>query len=223
MRCIWCGRYFCEDCADPHKHSCPTYREGVKHTVYTKHGTDYSLEGYEKFPHTDLGEEPMPELSVEEKEAHNREHIIKANLIYQERLRLGVGRFPNQCPICGSAMNRIDEKCILCGIEFCVYCVKPEKHKCVMYRYEMGKYTVKSPEIVAEPVIASKVIVEPVMIPEVVAEPTKIDEPLSAPEVQAAIMDSKEIDVKEEIKVKKKIPLWRKILFLLGFGKHSVL
>lgn len=126
MRCIWCGLYFCEDCADPHKHYCPAYREDMKLTTRTIYRTDYSTKRYETFASLDdTEEEIVPELSAKEKETHSREHIIKANLIYQERVRLGVGRTPNQCPNCRSTMNRVDEKCILCGIRFCGYCIDP--------------------------------------------------------------------------------------------------
>jgi len=186
------------------------YREGMKQTVFTKYRDDYSSGRYTTLVSRygdDLGREQVPELSKEEKEAHDREHVIKANLIYQERVRLGIGRFPDQCPICGSTMNRVDEKCTLCGIKFCAYCVRPEKHNCVIHQYELENHIVKTPEIITEPVITPEVIIEP----ETITGPIKVDEPVN----------SKEIDVKEEIEMKKKIPLWRKILFLLGFGKHS--
>jgi len=218
MRCIACGIYFCEDCVDPRKHYCPSYKEKIKHN-YATHNSRFSTSHYEKFASSDDLEESIQKLSVEEREKHNREHIIKANLIFQERLRLGIGNSPDQCPSCGSTINRVDEKCILCGIKFCVYCVKPEKHTCVIYQYEMEKYPIpiKSDKVAVKPVTVPAVVKKHEVVPETIAKPKEINEPTDESKILAnPVKDLKEIRVTGEIK--KKNPLWRRILSLFGFS-----
>lgn len=221
-------------------------------TVHTTYRTDYSAKRYEPFASPDdLEEEIVSDLTAEEKEAHNREHIIKANLIYRERVRLGIGKYPDRCPSCRSTMNRVDEKCILCGIDFCVYCVDPKKHNCVVYQYEWEKHSdpVELPEEVAEHTIINEPVnfpevqvaqllndskeyklerhLEPVKLPEEVAEHTRIDMSVTSPAVEAnQLSNSKEVEIKEkikketkeEVKMERKIPLWRRLFSLFGFG-----
>jgi hypothetical protein len=52
-----------------------------------KHTTVYSTEFYEKFAAPDFLEEELPELSESEREEKNRIHIIKQNVLYQQRLK----------------------------------------------------------------------------------------------------------------------------------------
>lgn len=223
MRCIWCGIYFCEDCVDPHKHYCPSYQEGAEDTARIKYNTNYSAIQYEKFASLDEPlEEPIQELSLKEKEEQNKEHIVKANLIFQERLRLGLGKLSNECPICKSTINRVDEKCVLCGIKFCIYCVKPEKHKCVIYQYEEEKhspYVKLDKRVIKPPVTLPELKKELVTTPKVITKSKRIVEPVNELKVQANIVsDSKERETQEEIKVKKKVSIWRKFRSLFGIG-----
>jgi len=67
-----------------------------------------SKEMYEKFANSeDLEDEPVNELQSHESEDRDKEHIIEGNLIYQERIRLGIGKFNEQCPILYAVVNSI--------------------------------------------------------------------------------------------------------------------
>lgn len=89
MRCVLCGLYFCEDCIKPGKHYCSAYKQGLNDAEHStkKHTTVYSTEFYEKFVAPDFLEEELPELSESEREEKNRIHIIKQNVLYQQRLK----------------------------------------------------------------------------------------------------------------------------------------
>lgn len=183
MRCIWCGLYFCEDCVNPHNHYCPAYKEGMEYSVDISRV--YSIECYERFATSeDLEEENVSELSAEEKEVYSQEHIIKSNLIFQERLRLGVGEPPDRCPNCESTLNKVDEKCDLCGIKFCASCVAPNKHNCVIAQYELEKNpTPVKPEVIVESSMEAEIIAESIVDSEV-SEPIKIDVPKERTEIR---------------------------------------
>jgi hypothetical protein len=175
LRCEWCGLYFCEDCIKPSKHYCSGYKQGLNDVENStkKHTTVYSTEFYEKFASSDhLEEVKVQELSEREREEKNRTHIIKQNILYQQRLksiilehekeetdpkgekaryRQGKIEYKNEktkkstfsqslCLNCGKIIEKVDVRCVWCGLHFCEACTPPESHNCSIYTEELEYY-----------------------------------------------------------------------------------
>jgi hypothetical protein len=158
MRCDWCGLLFCKDCVDPRKHNCISYDPSQPKPTSVSYKNKYSKKLYDDFAPPDQLE-PHDERHLHLSNAEMENHRIEGNLIYQERIRLGVSHLGDTCPNCHSSLNKADEKCKLCDITFCGYCIDPAKHRCVIYQSRYGAFPeaiVREKEFIPKPVIAPK-------------------------------------------------------------------
>jgi len=260
IRCIYCGLYFCEDCIKPSKHYCPAYNQGLKDVDDStkKHTTVYSTEFYEKFasPYY-LEEEKVPELSERERDEKNRTHIIKQNVLFQQRLksiivehekdeveqkeeearcRQGTIEYNKEttktstfgqplCPNCGKIIEKVDIRCVWCGLHFCEACTPPESHNCSIYKKELEYYSkdLKPVEKIRELAniheYESGVYTSNDRTLSVIPEQLKshIELPDKNLVNEGSKLETKEIKAE---KTETKVPFWRKLLSICGFGNE---
>lgn len=258
MRCVWCGLYFCEDCIKPGKHYCPDYKQGSNGAEHStkKHTAVYSTEFYEKFASSEyLEEEKVPELSEREREEKNRTHIIKQNILYQQRLKSIIlehekeeieqkeeeARYRHRkieykkeetkvsslsqslCPNCENIIEKVDIRCVWCGLHFCEACTPPESHNCSIYKEELDYYlkSFKPAEEIGELVKTheqeSGISTSINKIIPAINEQFKshIEHPDKNLEGEVPKVEAKEIKTE---KAETKVPFWSKLFSKFGFG-----
>lgn len=211
LRCDWCQVYFCEDCVKPQNHNCLAYDPSKLNPTTSATVNPYDKNIYDDFATEEDKEDVyVNEIRTEQEiNAQNEAHIIEGNLIYQERIRLRVGQLKDECPICHSELNKVDEKCDFCTIMFCTYCIEPVKHSCVIYQHRYGEFPAPVIEPVLEPV---KPDPDKVLISQSTVTVEPVNKSVIQPNVKA-LQEPTIIDGKE-----KKLSLWHRFLSLFGFG-----
>jgi predicted nucleic acid binding AN1-type Zn finger protein len=219
-QCKWCNVYFCEDCAEPQNHDCLAYNPSKQKPTPIAYGNVCSEEVYKRLDNTDQEECDESHLALTKQEMEN--HKIEGNLIYQRRVELlRAGMLKKYvCSHCLSELHRGNNKCKYCKIEFCSYCIEPEKHDCVIYQHKYGKFP--EPELFTPRKIIKKKL-ELVFEPEPEVKQTPIEVVNLEPEVkQTPIEVVNPEPVKEIIQADSKMSLWQKFLSMLGFGKKRM-